>query len=80
MRKDSTELTKLKLKSLRNPGEEFTFTNKFGEIFVYCDGELITFTDTRVIEHETDRLVNLFENPINFDDSSLPEMDMASNV
>jgi hypothetical protein len=52
--------------------------NKIGEIFVFQAGELIGYTDTRVIHHEDDGLVNLAAEPLMFDE--LPEMDMSTNV
>jgi hypothetical protein len=48
--------------SLSNPGEHLFYTSK-NEVFVLENGEIIGYTDKRVIDHDTDRLVNLAEEP-----------------
>lgn len=39
------------------------WTSLQGEIFEYEDCKLVAYTDTRVIDHETDRLVDLSTHP-----------------
>lgn len=57
-----------------------SWKNELGEIFVYFGGELIEYTDTRIIHHEDDGLVNLRLNELEFDlsDENLPEMEYSS--
>ena len=55
------KLQELKQDSKNN--KELVYTNPKGEVFVYENGELTQYTDTRVIDHLTDRLKNLAETP-----------------
>jgi hypothetical protein len=59
--KDTLILNTVKQKSTLTGNEDFT--NSKGERFIFENGVLTEYTDTRVIFHESDRLVNLAENP-----------------
>ncbi len=54
------QLRNLAKKSEENPVD---FTNPRGERFIFEKGELVEYTDTKVINHEDNRLVNLAECP-----------------
>lgn len=61
--RSKTEQAELNTVRLSSIDSTQTFRNKVGEVFVFKMGKLVEYTDTRVIEHETDRLVNLAETP-----------------
>lgn len=70
---ENYKLQSLAIESM-NQDSPVSWKNSLGEIFVYEAGELIEYTDTRVIHHEDDGLVNLREEPLEFDEEDLPEM------
>lgn len=59
-REETTAIQAAKYRSNREVSE---YINNKGERFVFDKGELIQYTDTRVIEHESDRLVDLSTHP-----------------
>lgn len=61
-----------------NQEEAVEWTNGAGEIFIYLAGELVQYTNSRVINHLDDGLVNLMEFPLEFEDASLPDMPVQS--
>lgn len=70
---ESRKLVQLAAQSIKLD-QQVEWKNNIGEVFVYEDGELVAYTDTRIIEHEGNGLVNLMESPIYFEDAGLPEM------
>lgn len=62
---EQIELNAHKALSLKTP-DIIRYTNDKNEIFVFEDGELVSYTDTRVIHEFDDRLVNLAAEPLRF--------------
>lgn len=70
---ESHKLEALAIESMNTEGI-VSWKNNVGEIFEFENGELVAYTDTRVIHHEDDGLVNLFAEPIDFSEDHLPDM------
>ena len=62
MRSD-IERRALEMIASNSKGSTLRYKNERGEVFEYENGKLVAYTDTRVIDHDTDRLVNLAETP-----------------
>lgn len=77
---ESHKLEALAIESMNTEGI-VSWKNSIGEIFEFEAGELVAYTDTRVIHHEDDGLCNLMEHPLVFDnEDQLDEMDYANNI
>ena len=62
------------LKNAKNNSKHSEQTVELGdELFVYEDRRMSAYTNKAVIDHDTDRLVNLAENPLSFDDLDITE-------
>lgn len=72
------KLESLAIQSM-NSEELVEWKNSLGEIFIFENGELTQYTDTRVIHHEDDGLINLRTDPLQFD-NDLPDMDWVGNA
>jgi hypothetical protein len=62
---EQIELNAFKKQSL-NTKKLIRHQNTKKEIFVFEEGELVSYTDTRVIHEVDDRLVNLAAEPLKF--------------
>ncbi len=61
IREERVKIAEAKVKSLL--GIPTTYKTPKGEYFMFENGRLEEYTDTRVIDHETDRLVDLSTSP-----------------
>ena len=65
--KSRSTLEQMHLTSLANESKKsetfIRYENNKKEVFIYENGELISYIDTRVINELDDRLVNLAEKP-----------------